>query len=59
MTSDEIYKAIQRHYKSIEFTNDIKAIGLKELRKQQEDKGLDTLAHYIDSLYRKYQYSTK
>ena len=59
MTTNQIYKAIQSHYNCIEFTNEVKAIGLRELRKQQEKKGLDSLGLYIDSLYRAYQYVTK
>ena len=59
MKPNQIYKAILKHYKSIEFANQVKAIGITELRKQQADKGLDTLAHYIDSLFESYQYSIK
>ena len=59
MTTETIYKQIIRHYKSKEFANDIKAIGIIELRKRQADNGLETLAHYIDSLYQDYLYNTK
>ena len=59
MNIEQICNKVQRHYNCVEFTNEVKAIGLKELRKQQYSKGLNTLALYIDSLYRRYQYSVQ
>jgi hypothetical protein len=59
MTQSTIKQRVLKLYKSIEFANQISSNTIEQLRKAQQDAGYQTLAHYIDALFKDYQYAIR